>query len=101
MIGTNKINFLTFVAPGGPAEGAGVSGVSGGEAPATPAPALDLHDDSQGKHSDSNTQVPQCRPPSRSHLPVRKRQYDTKINIFIDTTVQSQIHHLLPIMCLV
>ncbi|XP_013147618.1 PREDICTED: SWI/SNF complex subunit SMARCC2 isoform X3 [Papilio polytes] len=42
--------------PGGPAEGAGVSGVSGGEAPATPAPALDLHDDSQGKHSDSNTQ---------------------------------------------
>lgn len=27
------------------------------EAPATPAPTLDAHDDSQGKHSDSNTQV--------------------------------------------
>ncbi|CAG4966193.1 unnamed protein product [Parnassius apollo] len=26
------------------------------EAPATPAPAMDVHDDSQGKHSDSNTQ---------------------------------------------
>ncbi|XP_073965215.1 uncharacterized protein [Choristoneura fumiferana] len=26
------------------------------EAPATPAPVLDTHDDSQGKHSDSNTQ---------------------------------------------
>ncbi|XP_068619544.1 SWI/SNF complex subunit SMARCC2 isoform X2 [Battus philenor] len=26
------------------------------EAPTTPAPAMDVHDDSQGKHSDSNTQ---------------------------------------------
>ncbi|XP_035453405.1 SWI/SNF complex subunit SMARCC2 isoform X2 [Spodoptera frugiperda] len=37
------------------------SSVAGGaegasEAPATPAPPLDAHDDSQGKHSDSNTQ---------------------------------------------
>ncbi|XP_045454586.1 SWI/SNF complex subunit SMARCC2 [Melitaea cinxia] len=29
---------------------------SAAEAPATPAPAMDAHDDSQGKHSDSNTQ---------------------------------------------
>ncbi|KAH9642718.1 hypothetical protein HF086_002988 [Spodoptera exigua] len=43
----------------------GAAGGSGGgaapetgasEAPATPAPPLDAHDDSQGKHSDSNTQ---------------------------------------------
>ncbi|CAB3233401.1 unnamed protein product [Arctia plantaginis] len=30
--------------------------VTAAEAPATPAPPLDTHDDSQGKHSDSNTQ---------------------------------------------
>ncbi|XP_032522176.2 SWI/SNF complex subunit SMARCC1 isoform X2 [Danaus plexippus] len=46
------------------AGGSGSGGGSGGggcsevvqEAPATPAPAMDAHDDSQGKHSDSNTQ---------------------------------------------
>lgn len=45
-----------------PAASAAPSSVAGGaegasEAPATPAPPLDAHDDSQGKHSDSNTQV--------------------------------------------
>lgn len=45
-----------------PATSASGSGAASGEAtttsdaPATPAPPLDTHDDSQGKHSDSNTQ---------------------------------------------
>lgn len=33
------------------------AGDASADAPPTPAPPLDAHDDSQGKHSDSNTQV--------------------------------------------
>ncbi|CAH2054423.1 unnamed protein product, partial [Iphiclides podalirius] len=39
-----------------PAPAVGPSSAAAPEAPATPAPPLDAHDDSQGKHSDSNTQ---------------------------------------------
>lgn len=60
------------------AGGSGSGGGSGGggcsevvqEAPATPAPAMDAHDDSQGKHSDSNTQV-ESRPPVSHYILIK------------------------------